>query len=639
MCGIAGILNLAPSSPAVDARLLNRMNQTMFHRGPDGGGVWVSFDRNIGLAHRRLAIVDLSDSAAQPMRDDDLVLSFNGEIYNHAELRRELIDLGIRDWQTDHSDTEVILKAYRAWGIDCVEKFRGMFAFALWDGGESALWLVRDRLGVKPLYYAEAGGSLQFASEIKALLANPCLERRVNEEALYHYLSFHAVPSPMTLFDGVQKLEPGTWLRVGSDGAVRQHRYWDVWDHTTPMSGIAESEIAACVRSELETSVQLRSLSDVPVGIFLSGGIDSSTNAALFSQMSEERIKTFSIGYDGEFSSYRNEFGPAALMARTIDSDHHERRLSVDDLISFLPRMIWHQDEPLADPVCVPVYYVAEMARREGIVVAQVGEGADELFMGYPAWRTLHQLQQMGNWPVPGPLKTAAVKFAKTLHRGHRRGIELLQRNALRQPIFWGGAERFTEAQKSRLLSAGAKARLSGLSSWHALEPIWRDFKAGAWEPSTLHWMSYLDLRYRLPELLLMRVDKMTMASSLEARVPFLDHRFVELALSIPESVKVPGNGELKHVLKQSVRGLIPDEIIDRKKQGFGVPVQEYLLDSLGPLVERELRSLLDRTDFFDPGHIERLLRARDSGSLWTLLNLSLWWRCHIDGEELELAA
>jgi asparagine synthase (glutamine-hydrolysing) len=425
---------------------------------------------------------------------------------------------------------------------------------------------------------------------------------------------------------------------VKPDGGLRTQTYWDVWAHTSPLTQLTDEAIADRTRAELESSVQLRAMSDVPVGIFLSGGVDSSTNAALFSRSSREQIKTFSIGYEGDFPSYRNEFEPAALVARTIGSDHHERRLSLDDLIDFLPRLVWHQDEPLADPVCVPLFYVAEMARKNGVVVAQVGEGADELFWGYPAWRTLHRLQRMGDLPVPRAFKQMAIWTAQSLGRGHRRGIELLARNARRQPIFWGGFERFSEAQKCRLLSPEFRRRLNGLNSWHALEPIWQDFQDNAWEKSILHWMSYLDLRYRLPELLLMRVDKMSMATSLEARVPFLDHRFVELALSIPEAVKIR-DGELKTVLKQAVRGVIPDSIIDRPKQGFGVPVQEFLIDRLGPLVATELRDMCARTDYFDSDHVEHLLKCRDSGALWTLLNFSLWWRRFIANEELDLAA
>ncbi len=636
MCGIAGILNTPDASQSVSTELLGRMTDVMAHRGPDGSGLWVSDGRDIGLAHRRLAIIDLSDTAAQPMHDGSLVLSFNGEIYNHAELRRELIALGFSDWQTDHSDTEVILKAYRAWGIDCIHRFRGIFAFALWDGGRRELWLVRDRIGVKPLYYTLQDGRLLFASEIKALLTQPGMRRAVNEQALYHYLSFHATPAPMTLFEGIHKLQAGTWMRVDATGKVQHSRYWDVWD-TAADRGIATvEEAAALVRAELETAVSYRAVSDVPVGIFLSGGIDSSTNAALFSRLGGGTVKTFSIGYDGDFPSYRNEFDSAQLVANTIGSEHHERRLSLDDLIAFLPDMVWHQDEPLADPVCVPVYYVSQMARSQGVVVAQVGEGADELFWGYPAWKTLLRIQQLGDLPVPRFAKSLLLKGAELGGRGHWRSMELLRRNVSGQRVFWGGFERFSESQKARLLSPGLRQRLAGLSSWHALEPIWNDFRSNAWEPSALHWMSYLDLKYRLPELLLMRVDKMSMATSLEARVPFLDHRFSELAMSIPARLKTRG-GELKTVLKHAVRGLIPDQIIDRRKQGFGVPVQEFLLDRLGPLVERELLDMCARTDYFDTAEVRRLIEHRDSGALWTLLNFSLWWRRYIADEELSL--
>ena len=258
----------------------------MVHRGPDGAGSWISADRRVGLAHRRLSIIDLSPAAAQPMSNEDgsLQIVFNGEIYNHAEIRSELEGLGRRQWKTDHSDTEVILKAFEAWGIACLQKFRGMFAIALWDAKARRLWLIRDRIGIKPLYYSIHHGRITFASEIKALLQDPDQVRAVNEEALFHYLSFTTSPAPDTLFEGIHKLPPGSFLAINADGQSHQERYWDVLDHTTPLTGASEEEIAERLLAELRTSVALRRVSDVPVGVFLSGGIDSSTNAALFSQ-------------------------------------------------------------------------------------------------------------------------------------------------------------------------------------------------------------------------------------------------------------------------------------------------------------------------------------------------------------------
>jgi asparagine synthase (glutamine-hydrolysing) len=312
-------------------------------------------------------------------------------------------------------------------------------------------------------------------------------------------------------------------------------------------------------------------------------------------------------------------------MAERIGADHHERKLSVDDLMDFLPSMVRLQDEPIADPVCVPVYYVSQLARENGVVVAQVGEGADELFWGYPSWKTLLNLARWNDKPVPRFAKRAALAAMRRAGKDERREYEYLRRGVEGQPVFWGGAEAFTEAQKQRLISQRLRKQLDGLTSWQAIEPVRRRFDERAWEPSHLQWMSYMDLNMRLPELLLMRVDKMSMGVSLEGRVPFLDHKFVELAMSIPESAKTNG-GTLKHILKKAVRGVIPDELIDRPKQGFGVPVTEWLLGRLGERVEAEVAEFCAATDVLDRDTALRYARERRPEA-WYLLNVALWWK------------
>ncbi len=550
MCGIVGALSFNTSSFRVSEPYLMRMRDVMSHRGPDGAGLFVSPDRRLGLGFRRLAIIDLSERAMQPMSNEDgtLWVIFNGEIYNHAEIRAELERRGGHRWKTDHSDTEVILHAFEQWGIDCLHKFRGMFAIALWDAKQRQLWLIRDRIGVKPLYYSIHHGRITFASEIKALLEDEQQERSVNEEALYYYLSFNATPAPHTLFSGIQKLSPGTWLRVNEDGQVQECRYWDVLDHTQPLTNVSEEEIAERILSELRTSVRLRKISDVPVGVFLSGGIDSSTNAALFSEGEGQPVRTFSIGYDREYESYQNELHYARRMAREVGADHHELLLKESDLLDSLPQIIRHQDEPLADPVCVPVYYVSKLARDSGVIVCQVGEGSDELFWGYKYWRDSLRLQRYSNLlPMPNALRKLGLTGLSFLERGrrasyrHQFSCEVLRRALSNRPVFWGGAEVLSDSQKRQFLSPRLLKKFSELSSWEAIRPIRQRFEEKSWEPSPLNWMTYLDLNLRLPELLLMRVDKMSMAVSLEARVPFLDHKFVELAMSIPQAVKTSG--------------------------------------------------------------------------------------------------
>jgi asparagine synthase (glutamine-hydrolysing) len=635
MCGIVGSFAFDYSSSVLTEPHIRRMRDTMVHRGPDGAGIWMSPDGRVGLGHRRLSIIDLSTIANQPMANEDgrLQVVFNGEIYNHAEVRKELETLGGHRWKTNHSDTEVILHAFEQWGIDCLHRFRGMFAFALWDARERCLWLVRDRIGVKPLYYSVHHGRITFASEIKALLEDPQQTRNVNEDALFHYLSFLTTPAPDTLFEGIHKLPPGSWLRVTSDGQIQERRYYDPWDHVEPLQGVSEDEIAERVLAELRTAVRLRKVSDVPVGVFLSGGIDSSTNAQLFSEGDGMPVRTFSIGYDAEYGSYKSELTYARMMAERVGAEHHERLLTQQDLLDFLPKMIHLQDEPIGDPVCVPVYYVSELARRNGVVVCQVGEGADELFCGYPTWKLKLRLQQANSVPVPAALKRlamAGLRFAG--QEGHAH--EALRRAVNGQPVFWGGVDVFTDAQKQRVFSPRLRRRFAGASSWQALEPIWQRFQEKAWERSHLNWTTHVDLSMRLPELLLMRVDKMSMGVSLEGRVPFLDHKFVELALGIPTALKTK-NGELKYILKKAVRGLIPDEVIDRKKQGFGVPVHEWCLGGLGDRVTSELNHFCRETDFIDPKAVTRLIEQRGAPRLWYLLNLAFWWKHFIAGEPI----
>jgi asparagine synthase (glutamine-hydrolysing) len=606
------------------------MRDTMVHRGPDGSGTWVRDDGRIGLGHRRLSIIDLSPAAAQPMMNEDggLRVVFNGEIYNHAEIRAELESLGGHRWRTDHSDTEVILHAFEQWGIACLQRFRGIFAFALWDEREQALWLVRDRIGVKPLYYSVHHGRLTFASEIKALLADPQQQREVNEEAFYHYLSFLAVPAPNTMFAGIQKLPCATWLKISADGSIKEQRYWDILDQSESMQGISDKEISERVLTELRTAVQLRKVSDVPVGVFLSGGIDSSTNAALFAEGEAGRVHTFSIGYEGDSPSYRNELDYARLMAKRIGADHHERLLTLDDLLEFLPHMVHLQDEPIGDPVCVPVYYVSQLARDHGVTVCQVGEGADELFWGYPGWKTALRLQRLSDLPLTSLLKRLGMFWLRVTGRGDSFSYEWLRRGLKGEPVFWGGAEAFTETHKQRLLSPRLRKKFASSSSWHSIEPLWRRFKNSG-KRSNLAWMTYLDLNLRLPELLLMRVDKMSMGASLEAREPFLDHVLVELAFRIPEAV-MTRNGVLKCVLKRAVQGLVPDSILHRPKQGFGIPAHEWFKGRLGTRIRDELADFCARTDFLDWKEVSRILDQGRAAQAWYLFNFALWWKAYV---------
>jgi asparagine synthase (glutamine-hydrolysing) len=629
MCGIAGVLRFHGSNFDVSANYVDRLRDEMALRGPDGAASWISEDRAVGLGFRRLAIIDLSTKAMQPMQsmDGTLLLCFNGEIYNHQEIRAELKALGWHEWRTDHSDAEVVIRAYEQWGVDCLLRLRGMFAFALWDARRRRLWLVRDRLGIKPLYYSVHHGRFVFASEIKALLRDPDQRRAVNEDALFDFLSFLTTPAPQTLFAGIRKLPAATWLMVDEHGHITENRYWDPFDGHIDLTRSSDGEIAALLIDELRTAVRLHCVSDVPVGIFLSGGIDSSTNTALFAEVSgADAVRTFSIGYRGDNPSYPNETSFARTMATAAGAEHHELLIGVDELLDFVPKMVRLQDEPIADPVCVPVYYVARLAREHGVKVCQVGEGADELFGGYPSWHTYLRLQRADRLPVPAAAKRLGLAAMAFAGRSRSSSYELLRRGAEGVPVFWSGADAFSNHTKHELLSRRLRDRFRGRTSWAAISPVRKRWEERTWDRSNLSWMTYADLNLRLPELLLMRVDKMSMGVSLEARVPFLDHKLVELAMSMPEAVKTR-NSTPKSILRKAVRGIVPDELIDRPKQGFGVPVYDWVNGRLGERMRSEIASFADGVDLIDRDAALRILDAGDGMRTWFLFNLALWHR------------
>jgi len=613
----------APADPGP----LGGMLDALRHRGPDDAGTWS--DGPVALGNRRLSIIDLA-GGHQPMASEDgrVVVVQNGELYNHAALREEL-SAGGHAFAT-RCDTEVIVHAWRAWGEACLERFRGMFAFALWDDASGELWLARDRIGIKPLYYARQPGRLLFASEIKAILADRAVPREVDETALFHFLSFLVPPAPRTLFAAVRKLPAGTWMRISPDGAVEERRYWDALEHVEARSG-APDDIAADLLAALEDSVRAHKVSDVPVGVFLSGGIDSSTNAVLFSRGETEPVRAFSIGYEGDNPSYPNELEYARIVARQVGAEHHELLLNERDLERFLPEMVRLQDEPIADPVCVPVHYVARLAREHGVKVCHVGEGADELFGGYPYWRRVLQLENAATLPLAQLGKSIGASAGRPWAAQLGFRYEWLRRSAEGKPIFWGGAEAFPEAEKHALLSRRLRDRFRGRTSWEEIEPIWNRYQRSSTLKHPLNWMAYLDLNLRLPELLLMRVDKMSMGVALEARVPYLDHRFVGHALGIDPALRIR-DGELKHILRRAVRGLLPRELLERPKQGFGVPLREWMRGRLGGQVEAAVERFCRATDLLDADVAKRVVATGGPVRSWTLFNLALWHEAFVSG-------
>lgn len=639
MCGIVGVFGRRGHE--VDAGLVERMRDTMVHRGPDDVGLWRSESLDVVLGHRRLSIIDLSPAGRAPMANEDgtVQVTFNGEIYNHAELGEQLRGKGHRFRSA--CDTEVLVHLYEEYGERMVDHLIGMFAFVVWDEPRQRMLAARDRMGIKPLYFMDDGRQFAFASEIKALL--PVLPRRdVDPVALSHYLTFVAVPPPRTLFAGVSKLAPASTMVIGRDGAEPPQRYWDPLQNRAEFDSGVDWERE--VRTRLERSIDRRMMSDVPVGVFLSGGVDSSTNVALMSRLVDDPINTFSIGFHGaeEF----NEFKWARRIAEKFETKHHEVMIGHDDLWDFLPDLVFHQDEPIADPVCVPLYFVAKLAKESGVTVVHVGEGADELFSGYATYVQAHEIAGK-QWPrlrsLPRPIRqglAAAGSAALRVRPDREVHVEALKRSAqVDGRLWWGGAVAFYERGFQRLTTPELRRDLNGDSPSEVVAGIAADAdRFGARDD--LDRMIYQDLRLRLPELLLMRVDKLTMANSIEARVPFLDHELVELAMSVPPEEKVR-DGIGKHVLKRAVSDLLDDELVWRPKQGFGTPVSQWFRGELGDQLEHQLtHGSINELGYLQPDTIKEILdlhrsgRAERSFQLWNVLNLSAWFDYWIAGKE-----
>ena len=633
MCGICGILATAEGFET-GLTHLEEMCKTMSHRGPDDGGTWRSTDGAVALGHRRLSIVDLSAAGRQPMCNEDgtVWITYNGEVYNHRALRAELESKG--HVYRSATDTESIVHLYEEEGQRCVERLHGMFAFAIWDTRRRELFVARDRLGIKPLYYAQPPGGFVFASEIKALLKHIAISADLDEEAFAHYLTFLCTPAPLTMFQGIRKLAPAQRMTISADGRVQTDKYWTPFAPALAgqVAEMSEADMRARLLELLRASVSKRMMSEVPFGVFLSGGVDSSTNVALMAELMNEPVRTFSVAFRDQ--DRYNELEYARAVAKQFRTDHHEVVIDVDDLTAFLSDLIHHQDEPLADWVCVPLYYVSKLARESGTVVVQVGEGSDELFHGYAhyirqAWlrrRLWEPLRAM-----PRPVRRACAAGARSVTYRLGRAVEygeVIAAAANDQLPFWGGAVCYRGRMKQRVVANGLVDRFD---SYEVVERFWREAESAPVATDLLQKMTYLELKQRLAELLLMRVDKMTMATSVEARVPFLDHEFVEFAFALPERMKVR-DGLGKYALKKAVEGLVPDEIIYRPKQGFGAPIAEWFRGDFGRRARREIResSLADRGlldyEFIDELWRRHLGRRGDwAGALWNIYNVSAW--------------
>jgi asparagine synthase (glutamine-hydrolysing) len=571
--------------------------------------------------------------------DGSVWITYNGEIYNHQKLRKELEARGHR--YKSHTDTETILHLYEEKGHDCVQSLEGMFAFAIWDSKKREMFLARDRIGKKPLYHTIQNGQLIFASEIKSILKHPQIKVDIDTTALYHYLTLYVTPSPMTLFKGINKLPPGYFMVCSENGNIYHNQYWDAIVQTAAEDYPEEYYIEEIGRL-LSESIEKRMMSDVPFGVFLSGGIDSSTNVAFMAKLMNRPVDTFSVGFKDQ-PDY-NEFDYARQVAAEFKTNHHEIIIDDSDLMDYIPSLVYHQDEPIADWVCVPLYFVSRLARDSGTIVIQIGEGSDEIFFGYDGYMTYWNVYRKYWKPymkTPRFFRRAVFLLASPLSPliGKGPGLkQLLHSAASGEELFWGGAIGFSEVQKKQLMSKFIDwQELNSFDIVRQLLAKIDNQKPGA---GFMERMLYLELKHRLPEILLMRVDKITMSTSVEGRAPYLDQKLVEFAMRIPAKLKVK-NGQTKYILKKAVKDIIPSNIIHRKKQGFSTPVKEWFHQELGKyMTDSILNSKIRERRFFDYEYLRNMLKRQQDGKsdnskhLWIIFNLSRWYDRWIEGEK-----
>lgn len=621
MCGIAGIVDVRsdPRPAAIEAMVAN-----IPYRGPDGVGHTCIEGHGVALGHRRLSILDLSDAGRQPMASASgrFWITYNGEIYNYLEIRRELQSLG---WSfRSSSDTEVLLCAYEQWGAACLDRCMGMYAFAIWDKEKRELFAARDRLGIKPLYYAQTpGGGLLFGSEIKSILAVREDRGEVDSSLIDSYMSFGYVPGEETLHKGVRRLLPGHTL-TWRDGVVQCRSYWEL-DFGKRQEGSLDA-CAARTREMLQESVALHLRSDVPLGVFLSGGLDSSAVVSLLSPGASRGLKTFSVAYD--FGAEYDETPYAREVAGAFGTDHHEIRMTPKQFLDFVPEYIWHMDEPVTEAAAISLYYVSKLA-REHVVVCLSGEGSDELFAGYDFYSYNLAIDRAQSAVGTGVFSAlASIAPASGRMQKVRKYLELAG-----QPLTerYRGISSYAAGKKEALYSpAFAAAAAQGSARCKAfLESLFT--RSEGWDP--LSRMLYFDTKTWLVDDLLIKADRMSMATSIELRVPFLDHRLVEYAASLPSDYKIH-NGDTKHILKKCLAGMLPERIIRRKKMGFPTPLEMMFRGELYDYAHDTLTSqqAVSR-GYFDQAGVVRLLQDHKAGrstnhrEIWQLVVLEEWHR------------
>ena len=607
-----------------------KMRDILHHRGPDAEGVFI--DANVGLGHRRLSIVDVAHGA-QPMFNGDrsCAIVYNGEVYDHADSRDELAAKG--HVFENRSDTETILHLYEEYGRDCVEHLRGMFAFAIWDKRKRELFIARDRFGVKPLYYVhDADGSLFFASEIKALLAAGAVSPEINFNALPDQLANHGTSGDETLFAGVKRLLPGHTL-TWKDGRIDIREFWDL-SFEPKHEARTDAEYIEEWRDIFRQSVELRLMADVPLGMFLSGGIDSSAIAAVMSTMVSDPIKTFSVGFREREA---NELEYARLVAKRFGTDHHEITITPEQFFEALPELVWHEDEPIGFVASVPLYFVSKLA-ADHVKVVLTGEGSDETLAGYGRYQKALTLLSYGEKyesMTPAFLRDAVRSGVATLPSAFNRKLNrtFLSRESDIESLFFDNFAVFPRAMQADMFSRGTREKINDLNPY-TRQNSWLDNSDA---DDVLDKLLYADTKTYLHELL-MKQDQMSMAASIESRVPFLDHKLVEFTARMPREMKLRG-GTTKWILREAMKGILPAEILDRPKMGFPVPVGAWFRGPFKHIVDEYVlgKRAIDR-GIFDPAFVRSLVAKHNAGEkhderLWSLVNFEIWQRRFIDGD------
>lgn len=642
MCGIAGIISL--NQIPIDYNEIVSMTDKIRHRGPDGEGflitrkpeflnklkttrpeanlIYKEHRQEFAFGHRRLSILDLNANAFQPMTEfyKRYWIVYNGEIYNHAALRKELEVRGYK-FETDHADTEVILNAYDCWGPGCLDKFNGMWAFCIWDSHANSFFIARDKIGKKPFYYTIQENKFYFASEVKAFISNSHIPKTLNEKAVYDYLTYAMVPSPETMFKGVYKLPAAHYILFKPGEEIKTRQYWSPLN-PAPYMNEPEEEIIKEIREKIDESSRLRMMADVDVGVLLSGGLDSSINLASLSKQSSKPVKTFSVGFENK-NGYTNEFEYSRKIAAYFKADYHELILNETDFIDFLPNMIYFQDEPTSDPANIPIHFISKMAREKGVKVLIGGEGSDEIFIGYKLWDMARKFSRVMEGK-PNLAKITGFLHALSPFKNKRAYYHgWYTKVAKDQPVFWSGTELRSEKEKTAILSRDFLEKIGDYNSFYPLQKLYSSFSANE-ALDNYSWMTSSDLLFRLPELLLARLDRMTMAASVEGRTPFLDTNLIEYVMKIPPHLKNKNNQE-KYILKKTFEGILPNETIYRKKDSFTVPMKDlYKNKAYKEMCITSINKFNRETGIFSDNYLKQI-KTITSENFWNLTNLALW--------------